>query len=367
MPEHMPPTPALLARGGHQPFFDPLSDWEASEGPPLPLSPLPPDDLPAKVDLETQPNAWQPVSLPGHPSLNYFPSMVLAGVEKGQLLCHANDPAGRHLPVWLAKLAAGSISLDAAGNPDKAGPLIQETVLSLCADSLPEIRLEESIDRLTHEGIRLLTAMWPAGPDGKRVPTFQTSPLLDQAIFRARAELMPLLGEALQAAAPSGRVAWLDGRLRYLHIHGLGQEAESSDDFHLLAIDQTHPRELLHPAGSRCRMELLAGNRTPAFLLPGNKNFRDLVSWFVRLWPAPTHAPEAGLVRVEVTRGWWDKHGPSGANAASAWMIRLRHTDQPEPGPGSLEPILKLRQTLQTALDDLPNIANRLKILWHLT
>jgi hypothetical protein len=366
MPEHMPPAPSLLSRDGHQPFFDPLREWESVEAPNASQLPEPPEDQPALPDLETPAAAWQPMSLPAHPPLQFFPSLVLAGVERGQLLCHANDPAGRHLPVWLARLAAGSIRLNAEGETDKTGPVVQETVLAMCADSLPEERLEASIHQLTEQGVRLLTALWPIGPEGKREPTFRPGPLLEQAKARARAELLPLIGEALQMAAPVGRVAWMDGRLRFQHVRGLGPDHSSADDLHLVGIEQRQSRELLHPAGARCRLELKPGQRTPAFVLPGTQGGRDLVSWFVRLWPVPTQDPEAGLVRVEVTRGWWEREGPAGASATSAWMVRLRETDQPTAGPGVVEPVVRLRQSLDQHLDDLPAIARRLQTLWHL-
>ncbi len=71
-------------------------------------------------------------------------------------------------------------------------------------------------------------------------------------------------------------------------------------------------------------------------------------------------------MRVEVTRGWWEREGPAGASATSAWMVRLRETDQPTAGPGVVEPVVRLRQSLDQHLDDLPVIARRLQTLWHL-
>ncbi|MCE2805515.1 MAG: hypothetical protein LW700_09945 [Gemmataceae bacterium] len=366
MAEHMPPTPAALSRQGHRPFFDPLGAWEPMEGPGPARATASTDDQPAQLNLETPATDWKPVDLPEHPPLQYFPSLVLAGAEKGLVLCHANDPAGRPIPVWLARLAAGSLTLHADGTTDKTGPMVRETVLALCADSMPEDWLEESIHTLTGEGVRLLTALWPAGPDGEREPTFRPGPLLDQAQKRARDELVPLLGEALQRSAPQGRVAWLDGRLRFQHVRGLGPDNGSADDLHLVGIEREPCREFLHPAGARCRLDLKAGQRTPAFLLPGPRGMRDLVSWFLRLWPPVVHDPEGGLIRVEVTRGWWEQNGSSGANATSAWMAHLRGQSQSAEGPGWLAPIATLHDLLDSQLNDLETIAKRLKSLWHL-
>lgn len=367
MAEPMPPTPAVLARQGHRPFFDPLGSWETQEGPGPGRATASTEDQPARLNLETGATDWKPVDLPEHPPLQFFPSLVLAGKARGLVLCHANDPAGRPIPVWLARLAAASLTLHADGTTDKTGPLVQESVLALCADSMPEEWLEESIHLLTAEGVRLLTALWPAGPDGKREPTFRPGPLLDQAQKRARDELAPLLGEALQRAAPQGRVAWLDGRLRFQHVRGLGPDNGSADDLHLVGIEREPFREFLHPAGARCRLDLQAGQRTPAFLLPGPRGMRDLVSWFVRLWPPPAHDPEGGLIRVEVTRGWWDRNGANGANATSGWMVHLRMREEAASGPGRLAAIERLHGLLNGHLEDLETLAPRLKSLWHLT
>ena len=366
MAEHMPPTPAVLARRVHRPFFDPLGSWETQEGPGPAQAMASTEDQPAQLNLETGASDWKQVDLPEHPPLQFFPSLVLAGVERGQVLCHANDPAGRPIPVWLSRLAAGSLTLHADGTTDKAGPVIQENVLALCADSMPEEWLEESIHTLTGEGVRLLTALWPAGPNGKREPTFRPGPLLEQAQKRARDELVPLLGEALQRAATQGRVAWLDGRLRFQHVRGLGPDNHSADDLHLVGIEREPYREFLHPAGARCRLELHAGQRTPAFLLPGPRKTRDLVSWYVRLWNPPADDPEGGLIRLEVTRGWWDSYGPNGANATSGWMTHLRQEGSHSGGPGRLAPLETLHAFLERHLEDLETLALGLKAQWHL-
>ena len=366
-PNDKPSRPPLLEKVGSHTLLDPLRGFEPVTGPSSPRLHEPPEDLAGTMDLERQPLDWAPVPLPDHPSLKYFPTMVLTACETGALLCHATDPAGRHLPVWLALLAAGAAPVDAEGNLDLPLKRVEERVISLCVDSLPEGRVEESIALLAHHGVRLLTAQWPLGRDGRREPTFRPLPLLEQARQRAHAELDPLLGEALHASAPAGRVAWLEGRLRRMHLPGLGPDKDSTDNLHVLGVEREHERDMLHPNGARCRLDLAVGQRTPAFVLPGYGRARDLVSWYVRLHPANRLDPESGLVRVEATRGWWENHQAPGVDAASAWMVHLRQVPATqEGGSGDLRPLVALRAVLRAGLGGVEHLAAELTEAWDL-
>ena len=119
MAEHMPPTPAALSRQGHRPFFDPLGAWEPMEGPGPARATASTDDQPAQLNLETPATDWKPVDLPQHPTLQYFPSLVLAWAEKARVLCHVNDPAGPTIPVYWARRAACSVGIPADRWTDK--------------------------------------------------------------------------------------------------------------------------------------------------------------------------------------------------------------------------------------------------------
>lgn len=309
--------------------------------------PPPPD---VEYDLEVPPEAWAPV-VPEPPAggLDAWPRrprLFVDGKDVGETIAFITAPGGFPVPIRLGQIGAVVMALD--GRALHRTFEVHEKVVSFVADPFPWEHVEAFARDLQALGFRFLPAR---APDGGCTLDFER--MRKAAQNRSNDEMGSLEEAALVRDLTTPTV--IDGRLE---PRAAGFDAASSPVY---GVVKTQRKRYLHDEGLHVLFALEQGQRTPLLAIPGTgSSGLDVVSWYLRLAGEASPMLQAGIVRVEVARRFFEAEGlhgtPAGsafADALSCWLVRLRHRDARYARAAiSLHPIVRAEDSLGACFCD---------------
>ena len=273
-------------------------------------------------DYEVSRDHWAPISVQKkqsfpHPELR--PERFVDGKDVGRTVAYVLAPQGFPVPIRVSQI--GAVAVRAVSSP-VGPPTIRcesrrvEKVVSFMADLFPWDEVERFAAALYVNGYRLLVSRKIGPEDDPR----NFGWLNENARYRSREEMFRLERQAIAQSADSGGatqtpIATLaDGRLDDK------EEAIKPREAPVYGLIKSHANtSYLHDSGWDTVYALQPGERTP--LLAFRTELLSLVTWYIRLCAPPGGGPLDGVVRVEVTRSFFEKT----AQRDSAFINALSH------------------------------------------
>ncbi|MFQ5568235.1 MAG: hypothetical protein ACE5G0_01085 [Rhodothermales bacterium] len=279
------------------------------------------------------PANWDPASWP------LRPIRFIDGKDVGETVAWLRAPGGYPVPVRLGQI--GSVVMALQGQELRRDYYHADKVVALVTDPFPWDRVEAFAQDLQRLGFRLLSARPPDG-----ACTFDFERMRKAAQSRSNTEMESLEEAAL--AQPSNVPTVVDGRLA--PRSGGIPDPENAPVY---GVIKTHRRRYLHDEGMRTLYRLEQGQRTPLFAI-AQRNL-DVVSWYLRLSGGSGPTPNYGIVRVEVSQKWFERHKDRVAFADCLSMV-LCHARCRQESYGraaiSLHPIVRAESSLGACFHD---------------
>jgi hypothetical protein len=290
-----------------------------------------------KALLPLVPHAWKPSDWPERPL------RFIDGKDAGRTVAWLRAPGGYPVPVRLSEI--GSVAVELIDSVPRRTFEIVERVVSMVVDPFPWDEVESFAAALQQHGFRLLPA---EPPEGKLSYDFE--PMRKAAQNRSNTE-MGVLEEAAIAQATL-KPTIVDGRLEPRQ-GGLDQDHSPA-----VGVVKTHRKNYLHGLGMQVLYDLRPSERTPCFALRQQRF--PVMSWYLRLSPAGTTAPNWGVIRVEVPLHWFEAltHAEQSHTVSllSGTLYEYRCRDQEYPRVAvSLHPIVRAERLLG-AIFTSPNL-----------
>jgi len=256
-----------------------------------------------ELGYESDKPLWKPISVrrTAAPPSDWplRPVRFVDGKDVGRVVAWLKSP-GENLPVPLRLAQIGAVALrcccGAAGS-DNGGACLRcetrrvERVVTFMADLFPWHEVEGFTAALQAHGFRLLICRSPAEGENP----FEFERLRARAHSRTINEMFGLERDAM--AFSSGVPTVIDGSLQTKS----GAFAPTDP---ATGVVKTHTNIDLHPRGWQVVQDLGPGERTPAF----GRDVEDLrfVSWYLRLGPGARELPSQAIVRVEISRAFFE-------------------------------------------------------------
>jgi hypothetical protein len=316
------------------------------------------DDLeriPEKVDLdyEVKPRGidWEPINLITPPnwrpsSWHECPTRFIDGKDVGETVASVRSPSGQLVPIRLSQI--GSITMRVENGECRREFEVVDRVVSMAVDLFPWTEVESFATALQNNGFRLLPVRPPGGTSSYDFETMRS-----RTQNRSNTEM-----EALEESAISqsdGEPTVIDGRLQ---TRTGGFDVENSPVF---GVIKTHRQNYLHIKGIQVLYGLEAGQRTPVFTI--SRGWPNVVSWFVRLSGGGGKTPSTGIVRVEASKSWFEKHHKRNWDfvdklSQTIYQYRCRERSYGRAAI-SLHPIVRAEESLGSLFQPLSILSNR--------
>lgn len=249
------------------------------------------DEEQRNLDYELAHDQWHPATIVDQELPADWlgsPLRFIDGKDVGRTAAWLQTRKGHPIPVRVAEIGAVVIE-------KKQGELRRvfdtvERVVSMIIDQFPWDEVESFAIALREQDFRLLPCTPAAGP------SYSFEEMRRATQNRTQNEMGRLEKQVL--AMCDTLPTLVDGRL--------DPRAGAFDQrlSPVVGMIKTHSRNYLHPAGLRLLYEMQAGQRTPAFHIQGKL---DLVSWYVRLNGLQGEMPDWGVVRLEITRQFFEQ------------------------------------------------------------
>jgi hypothetical protein len=285
---------------------------------------------------------WRPLKCAGE--LVEPPIRFIDGSMRTRVVALFEDGRGRQRPAVLAVLGAVVMALRLDPDTGKVRLRRHDEILAtrlvvIGTGFAPGV-LHKLEDRLRSCRIALV-----APTSGPLPSDFEAARL--KTIELVRREMLSLESELLvrDPGVPTVIDGLLDQRI----------EAFPCKDIPTVGVVKQQMRSYLHQAGTQLVYQLRAGQRSPAIVLDTTRG--EFVSFYLRLADAGDRLPTTGVVRVSVSREFFE--GTVGGNfayldALGHWLARLRCRDASYPRAAiSLEPIVRAEGHLDALLPDI--------------
>lgn len=295
-------------------------------------------DSDIELDYEVDPEAWEPINLnlPSHWRPRHWPERPICfvdGKDVGETVAWLRSSSGHPVPIRLSQI--GGISMRVVDGECRREFAAVERIVSMAIDVFPWQEVESFAIALQSHGFRLL----PARPENGASYDFERMRKCTQN--RSNEQMTLLEVEALSISNDEPTI--VDGQLA---PRAGGFDKTTSP---VVGVIKTHWRNYLHPQGLQTKYQLEVEQRTPVFCL--NKNKPPVVTWFVRLSGSNGTTPNWGLVRVEVSKEWFEARG--GFDRAfvdqlsrTLYEYRCRERSYGR-APVSLHPIVRAEESLK--------------------
>ncbi|MBV9469758.1 MAG: hypothetical protein JOZ57_11000 [Abitibacteriaceae bacterium] len=274
-------------------------------------------DEPVDLEYEKSLVDWEPISVTANGQVDdadngrtyqaHWPQRFIDGKDVGRTVAWLLSREGYPVPVRLAEI--GAVSMRAIKTPTGERTLRREwdkveRVVTFMTDLFPWEEVEEFACSLQGTGFRLLSVRVTLESDAEGF-RFDYQRMAQNAINRSKDEMIRLEREALAVSRDVPTI--VDG----------GLEARSgvfNETSAVVGLIKSHSRNYLHPDGWRTFYALEPYERTPAFMLkntlsaslPSGRKL-EVVSWYLRLDGARGELPNWGIVRVEVSRPFFEQ------------------------------------------------------------
>jgi hypothetical protein len=298
-----------------------IDSWDPSYGSGLETSDAPTGEssAPVKLDIETPPESWQPLSPP--PDLRAPDSVLFVdGVRRIDTNLWVEEADGTLLPGIAASYAAGVVRCDLRGG--RADVVSAQVERGLFTPSAHAVGL--SCGNTRYE-VRRAAVEDPAQ--------------LSQAVQPCLQRLEVDVSNRARAGSPSeDDLLVLDGRLR-----------DRSTLPRALGYIKTHHQQYLPADLAAVVRGLRPGQRTPVFLLGTRwQNY----TWYLKL-PGPAGSPWAGVVRLEASADLTRPDVIRLADLSTITLPRFASTSYKDSrAPQNLTPIAGLERRLRGMLGD---------------
>lgn len=292
-------------------------------------------------DYELEAGQWRPLA-PKIPD-GFVPSRwserprrFIDGRDVGEIIATLWSREGFPIPVRLSQIGAVVVT-EEDGRLCRSEDVVQRTV-TLLGDPFPWSEIEGLAKGLQQHGLRLLLARLPKVEDPRQRHDFEFIRKVTQN--RSNHEMAAIEESLIPTKEPIPTV--LD---RYLDKRFGSTDPRAP----LIGVVKSHWENYLSAETMRVLYQLQPGERTPAFLLKGDK--LPVVSFYLRLAGG---MPNWGLIRVELSELFYEQ-----ASAADPlYLDKLSYTlfeyrcRQKSYGraPVSLQPIVRAEQTLGALL-----------------
>ncbi|MCL4559887.1 MAG: hypothetical protein M1281_04625 [Chloroflexi bacterium] len=222
----------------------------------------------------------------------YSPIRFIDGKDIGQIIAWIRSPEGYPVPIRLAQV--GGVAMRIIDGNIRREFFQTEKVVAMPADLFPADEVESFALALQENGFRLLPAAQPK--NGYQEILMNYEGLRGLADQRTRFEMLNL--EEAAIAQDAGTPSIVDGAL---DMHAGGFDKDTCPVF---GVIKRHYRNYLHTTGQLLLYDLLAGERTPAFVIARTAR-PALLSWYLKINNDAGITPDSGYVRVEVAYDWF--------------------------------------------------------------
>jgi hypothetical protein len=273
------------------------------------------------------------------------PVRFIDGKDVGHTIAWVQSPRGYPSPIRLSQV--GAVAMHVNDGECRRESFIAETVVSMVVDTFPWQEIESLAAALQDNGFRLLLAHLP---DGK--PSSDFEKMRKYAENRTNHE-MRVMEEAV--LAQGGDVSTIIDGLLEPRLGGFDPEVSP-----VFGVIKTHYQFHLHSKGMQLLYQLNAGERTPIFAILRNKKDDTstqpsagrklpVISWYLRLSGGSGAMPNWGIVRVEVSKRWFESRGCTEefVNQLSRLVYDYRCRERSyDRAAVSLHPIVRAEETL---------------------
>ncbi|WP_414620043.1 hypothetical protein [Calothrix sp. CCY 0018] len=255
---------------------------------------------PEKVDLdyEVKPRTidWEPINLNTLPNWrpshwNERPTRFVDGKDVGETVASVRSPSGQLVPIRLSQI--GSITMREENGECRREFEVVDRVVSMAVDLFPWNEVESFAAALQDTGFRLLPVRPPNG-----ISSYDFEIMRKRTQQRSNTEMEALEESAISYSVEKPTV--VDGRLQS-RIGGF-----DINESPVFGVIKTQRQNYLHIKGIQVLYGLEAGQRTPVFTIC--RGWLPVISWFVRLSGNGRTTPSTGIVRVEASKSWFEKH-----------------------------------------------------------
>lgn len=239
---------------------------------------------------------WQPMNLdhPNHWQPRHWqerPVRFIDGKDVGETIAWIRSPAGQPVPIRLSQI--GSVSMRVENGECRREFEIVERVVSMAVDLFPWTEVESFAAALQEHGFRLLSAR---PPDGSLSYDFEKMRKIASNKSNSEMEVLEQAAIAFNCDQPT--IA--DGRLE--PRRGGFDEKESP----IFGVIKMQRKDYLPFQEKQVLYQLNAGQRTPVFSIARGR--LPVVTWYLRLAGNNRTTPNGGIVRVEASQNWFEKH-----------------------------------------------------------
>ncbi|KST68010.1 hypothetical protein [Mastigocoleus testarum] len=320
------------------------------------------EQIPENVNLnyEVRPRAvdWEPINLNTSPKWrpskwSERPTHFIDGKDVGETIASVRSPSGQLVPIRLSQI--GSIAMRVENGECRREFEVVDRVVSMAVDLFPWTEVESFAAALQDNGFRLLTVRPPGG-----IASYDFETMRKRTNEKSNTEMKALEGYAFSHG--SGEPTVIDGLLQ---SRTRDFDIDKSPVF---GVIKTQRQNYLHIKGIQVLYGLEVGQRTPVFNI--SKGWCDVISWFVRLSGSGGTTPTTGIVRVEASKVWFEKHHKHDWDfvdklSRTIYEYRCRERSYGRAAI-SLHPIVRAEESLGSLFQPLSILSNRFYRLTHL-
>jgi hypothetical protein len=311
------------------------------------------NQTPENVDLdyEVKHLDWEPLNLSTSPNWRPSnwqerPTHFIDGKDVGETVASVRAPSGQLVPIRLSQI--GSITMRIENGECRRSFEVVERVVSMAVDLFPWTEVESFAAALQDNGFRLLPVRPPGG-----ISSFDFEIMRQRTQNRSSTEMEVLEETAISHS--EGEPTVVDGRLQH-RIGGF-----DIDNSPVFGVIKTHRQNYLHILGMQVLYGLEAGQRTPVFSI--SRGWLPVVSWFVRLAGGSGATPSTGIVRVEASKSWFERHHKHNWDfvdklSRTVYEYRCRERSYGRAAI-SLHPIVRAEESLGSLFQPLSILSNR--------
>jgi len=263
------------------------------------------------------------------------PVRFVDGKDVGYTVAWLRGSEGHPVPLRLSEI--GSTVMRVVDRECRREFATVQRVLSMVAAPFPWEEVESFARELQEHNIHFLPASPPGG-----VVSSDFEEMRKAAQNRSNDEMNVI--EELALAQYSEIPSVVDGRLE--------PRVGGFDPIHspVFGVIKTHKKQYLHPRGIHLLYELKPAQRTPVFSL--KQHNLSVISWYLRLAGGGGLTPDVGYVRIEASRGWFERRGAKDWNfvnklSKTIYDYRCREASY-DRAPISIHPIVRAEESLSS-------------------